>query len=86
MPIISDVGLILVDSSILTDKEIYKVVLNKTDFDATILKKFPNGFSILKITPKVDTKTPVPTSTKDKPTAIIPVKDLSASATVDKTQ
>lgn len=50
--IISDMGLILVDSSILTDSTVYKVILNKTDFDATILKKFSNGFSILKITPK----------------------------------
>jgi hypothetical protein len=50
--IISDVGLILVDTSILFDKEVYKVVLNKVDFDATVLKKFANGFSILKITQK----------------------------------
>jgi len=50
--IISDMGLILVDSSILTDKDVYKVVLNKVDFDATVIKKFTNGFSILKITQK----------------------------------
>lgn len=54
--IISDVGLILVDSTILTDKEIYKVVLNKVDFDATVLKKFGNGFAILKISQKNSTK------------------------------
>lgn len=53
--IISDIGLILVDSSILTDKEKYKVVLNKTDFEASILKKFNNGFTILKITTKTPT-------------------------------
>lgn len=59
--IISDMGLILVDSSILNEKEIYKVILNKTDFDATIIKKFSNGFTILKISQKKkaeDTKTP----------------------------
>ena len=56
--IISDVGLILVDSTILTDSSVYKVILNKTDFDATILKKFTNGFTILKITEK---KAPVKT-------------------------
>lgn len=56
--IISDMGLVLVDSSILNDKNVYKVVLNKVDFDATILKKFANGFAVLKITQKkpVDTK------------------------------
>jgi hypothetical protein len=50
--IISDVGLVLVDSSILTESLKYKVILNKTDFDATVLKKFTNGFSILKISEK----------------------------------
>lgn len=47
--IISDVGLILVDSSILNESLVYKVILNKKDFDATILKKFVNGFTILKL-------------------------------------
>lgn len=50
--IISDVGLVLVDSSILTDKDAYKVVLNKVDFDATVIKRFGNGFAVLKITQK----------------------------------
>lgn len=50
--IISDVGLILVESSILIDKDTYTVVLNKTEFTATVLKKFENGFTILKITTK----------------------------------
>ena len=58
--IISDMGLILVDTSILTDKEVYKVVLNKVDFDATILKKFGNGFTILKISQKKTIKTDTP--------------------------
>jgi hypothetical protein len=66
--IISDIGLILVDSTILTDKEVYKVILEKIDFDATIIKKFANGFSILKISPKKAveaTKTPE-TNTSNK--------------------
>ncbi|MEK7586076.1 MAG: hypothetical protein AAB477_02500 [Patescibacteria group bacterium] len=50
--IISDTGLVLVDSDILVDKELYKVVLDKIEFDATILMKFPNGFTVLKISPK----------------------------------
>lgn len=62
--IISDVGLILVDSSILTTGDEYKVILNKTDFDATVIKKFTNGFSILKITSKKEDK-PVDTKKSD---------------------
>ncbi len=50
--IISDIGLIMVDSTILNDSKVYKIILNKTDFDATILKKFTNGFTILKISTK----------------------------------
>lgn len=50
--IISDTGLVLVDSNILTDKEVYRVILNKVDFDATVIKKFSNGFSVLKISQK----------------------------------
>jgi len=50
--IISDIGLILVDTSILNEKDVYKVILNKVDYDATLLKKFTNGFAILKISKK----------------------------------
>lgn len=50
--IISDTGLVLVDSNILNDKEVYRVILNKVDFDATVIKKFSNGFSVLKISQK----------------------------------
>jgi len=50
--IISDVGLILVESKILTGEDNYKVILNEIDFNASILKKFSNGFTILKITSK----------------------------------
>lgn len=51
--IISDVGLLLVDSSILVDKDAtYRVVLDGKDFDATIIKKYSNGFTILKISTK----------------------------------
>jgi hypothetical protein len=63
--IISDIGLILVDSSILTEEVLYKVILNKIDFDATVLKKFNNGFAILKISEK---KTIVETPVKSDAT------------------
>ena len=61
--IISDIGLVLVDSSILTENSSYKVILDKIDFDATLLKKFTNGFAVLKISsikdkPATDTTTP----------------------------
>lgn len=52
--IVSDIGLILVDSSLLTDGVSYKVILNKKDFDVSVLKKFGNGFTILKISPIVE--------------------------------
>ncbi|MFA6393032.1 MAG: hypothetical protein WCW54_03035 [Candidatus Paceibacterota bacterium] len=62
--IISDVGLVLVDSSILNESLVYKVILNKTDFDATVLKKFGNGFTILKLSEKKPVvKTPEKTDT-----------------------
>jgi len=65
--IISDIGLILVDSSILTEEVLYKVILNKIDFDATVLKKFNNGFTILKISEKKPiVKTPESTDTTTK--------------------
>jgi hypothetical protein len=65
--IISDIGLILVDSSILTDQGSYKVVLNKTEFSASILKKFGNGFTVMKISPMTDkTNTPEPAVTTPK--------------------
>jgi hypothetical protein len=54
--IISDVGLILVDSEIIKDQESYKVVLDKTDFDVSVMKRFNNGFTILKIFPVSVTK------------------------------
>jgi len=62
--IVSDIGLILVDSSLLTDGVSYKVILNKKDFDVSVLKKFGNGFTILKISsivesPVINTETPV---------------------------
>lgn len=57
--IISDIGLILVDSNILNNDGKYIVVLDETDFDATVIKKFNNGFSILKISEKkVEVKIP----------------------------
>jgi hypothetical protein len=62
--IISDIGLILVDSSILGESQTYKVILNKVDFNADVLKKFNNGFSILKISEKKSVVT-TPENTKD---------------------
>ncbi len=50
--IISDVGLILVESSILDGYHSFKVNLNEIDFDISILKKFKNGFTVLKIISK----------------------------------
>jgi hypothetical protein len=50
--IISDIGLILVESSILNGYEKYKVVLDKIDFEVAVLKKYSNGFTILKILTK----------------------------------
>jgi hypothetical protein len=60
--IISDIGLILVDSSIITETNSYKVILNKTDFKASVLKKFGNGFTILKISPIEKKTEPIDTS------------------------
>lgn len=65
--ILSDVGLILVETSILNENLVYRVVLNKKDFDATILKKFNNGFTVLKISEKKDqVKTTENTNTTKK--------------------
>lgn len=66
--IISDVGLILVESSILNESQVYKVILNKIEFDATILKKFSNGFTILKITEKKTVTAPAKTTDTTKVT------------------
>lgn len=67
--IISDVGLIMVDSSILSGVDSYIITLNKIHFNASVLKTFTNGFSILKIIPEevideknVDLKEEVPSS------------------------
>ncbi|MFA6251038.1 MAG: hypothetical protein WC603_00190 [Candidatus Paceibacterota bacterium] len=55
--IISDVGLILVDSNLIKEYESYKVILDTTEFSVSILKKFDNGFTILKISPMIDNTT-----------------------------
>jgi hypothetical protein len=64
--IISDLGLVLIDSDLVNDSDSYKVILDKTDFSASILKKFNNGFTILKISTiedkpieNIETPTPV---------------------------
>lgn len=49
--IISDIGLILIDSNILTNDPVYNIELNQKIFEVSLLKKFDNGFSILKINP-----------------------------------
>ncbi len=61
--IVSDVGLILVDSGLIKDSESYKVILNKTDFDVSVLKKFDNGFTILKISPIIPITPATPDTT-----------------------
>lgn len=56
--IISETGLILVETNILKEGENkYKVVLDKTEFYASVLKKYSNGFSILKISKIEDSDT-----------------------------
>lgn len=47
--IISEMGLILVDSNILNNGDKYKIILNDINFEASVLKKFNNNFTILKI-------------------------------------
>lgn len=64
--IISDIGLILVDSGLIKDQEFYKIILNKVAFDVSVLKKFDNGFTILKISPMADNKIPEKTETTTK--------------------
>jgi len=61
--IISEIGLILVDSGILTEGASYEVVLDKTVFSANVLKKFTNGFTILRISEKKVIETPKETDT-----------------------
>lgn len=53
--IISDVGLILIDSNLINETDSYKVVLSGKDYGVSVLKKFNNGFSILKISPIITT-------------------------------
>jgi len=57
--IISEIGLVLVESSILNNGDNYKIILNKIHFDANILKKFNNGFTILKISQMKNTTQPL---------------------------
>jgi len=64
--IISDMGLILVDGALIKETESYKVVLNKTDFDVAVLKKYDNGFSILKISPTKEMVDPSGATTQNQ--------------------
>lgn len=54
--LISETGLILVDSSIIKEERLYQVMLGKDYFPILILKKFDNGFTIIKILPKIKTE------------------------------
>lgn len=49
--IISEIGLILVDSNTVSLDLSYQVYLGEQYFDVSILKKFNNGFAVLKILP-----------------------------------
>jgi hypothetical protein len=62
--LVSDVGLIMIDSTILNGFDVYTVKLNTQYFQAKILKKFSNGTTILKIVQKgKETKTDTKTDT-----------------------
>ena len=50
--LLSDTGLVLVDSNILNNSQSYLVVLNQIEFSAGILKTYGNGFTILNIKEK----------------------------------
>ncbi|ETB63905.1 TPA: hypothetical protein DIC38_01775 [Candidatus Nomurabacteria bacterium] len=50
--LISDTGLILVDENILNGDEKYFIVLGEIEFDASVVKKYDNGFAILSIKEK----------------------------------
>ncbi len=63
--IISDIGLILVESKILKGYDTFKVTLDDIDFDLSILKKFGNGFTILKINSKQEVGDNKNTDTKN---------------------
>lgn len=62
--IVSEVGLILIDSNLVNDTDSYKVVLNGKDYGVSVLKKFNNGFTILKISPVINEK---PTENSETP-------------------
>jgi len=47
--IISDEGLILINTNTISEKDNHEVMLGEEMFDVYVLKKFDNGFSILKI-------------------------------------
>lgn len=49
--IISDIGLVLVESDVVSKDGSYQVSLGSENYDVSFLKKFGNGFTILKIEP-----------------------------------
>lgn len=66
--IISDVGLVLVENNILTtaNSNKFQVELSKKMYDAEVLQKFTNGFTILKILPKSTEPTKTDTATQNE--------------------
>jgi len=80
--IISEEGLILIESNILSKEKNYAVMLGKEFFKIKVVKIFSNGFSILSITSKIDPIIVADESKKENPTP--PVNP--AEPTVDKPQ
>lgn len=73
--IISDVGLVLVENSILTnpaEATLFRIKLDKEMYNAEVLQKFTNGFTILKILPKGKgaTDTEIPAKEKEQKTPV----------------
>ena len=64
--IISEVGLVLVENSILQAKDSYKIMLDKDMFDSEVLQRFSNGFTILKILPKSTTAPEIDETAKEE--------------------
>ncbi len=65
--IISDVGLVLVENSILgSSGTVYQIMLEKNMYQAEILKKYANGFTILKILPKGESPVKKDPTTKEE--------------------
>lgn len=64
--VISEAGIVMIESSLLTTEGPYIVTLNKQDFTGTVVKKFTNGTTLIQITEKGMTATPKPEEKKDE--------------------